>query len=71
MSEGCWFFTLKIIIQFPGTEIRLRRDFLQTHRVLKSKNRQYLGLESKIDKSKVTLFSKTCKVSENNVLLLF
>ena len=38
---------------------------------LKSKNRQYLGLKAKNEKSKSTLFSQTFKVSENNVPLFF
>ena len=47
------------------------RDFFQTHRLLKSKNRQYLGLEAKNDKSKTTLYSQTFKVRENKVSLFF
>ena len=34
-------------------------------------NRQYLGLEAKIDKSKTTLLSQTFKVAENKVPLFF
>ena len=58
---------LELESQLPGTEIFLSGDFIQTFRLLKSKNHQYLGLETKNDQSKTTLFSQTFKVSKNKV----
>ena len=39
--------------------------------MFKSKKRQYLGLEAKIDKSKATLFYQTFKVPENKYPYFF
>ena len=49
----------------------MKGDFYQTCRLVKSTNRQYLGLEAKNEKNKGTLFSRTLKVRENKVVLLF
>ena len=39
--------------------------------LVKSTNRQYLGLEAKNEENEGTLLSKTLKVGENKVVLLF
>ena len=39
--------------------------------LIKSTDRQYLGLEAEIDKTKTTLYSQTFKVAENKVPLFF
>ena len=67
MSEGCWFFKnekasfQEQIFSFEGISSKL----------FKSKKRQYLRLEAKIDKIKTTSFSQTFKVPGNTVLLFF
>ena len=45
--------------------------FSQTCGLVKSTNCQYLVMEAKNEKSKGTLFSRTLKVGENKVVLLF
>ena len=56
-----------LVLQFKNDKACLQeRRFSQKHRLLKSKNRQYLSLATKKDKSKTNF-----KVPENKVPLLF
>ena len=53
-----------------GTAIQRSGDFSQMKILVKSKNRQYLGLDAKSEKNKGTFFSATLKVGESKVVLL-
>ena len=71
MSQGCCFFTLKLIRSAFQTEILFRGDLCQICGLLKSTNCQNLDVDAKNEKSKTTLFSETLKVPESKVLSFF